>query len=88
MRAEMARISYEYLWSTLSLSIIKTGSQDLIKNIIKKVNNRISQQDVFQKFLSGLEYRLKINSKIYCNMVDGKVINFATDNSATLRCYV
>ena len=52
------------------------------------MKNSISQQDVFQIFLNGHEYRFKINSKINWTMVDGKVINFATDNSATLRCNI
>ena len=63
-------------------------SPELIKEILHFVNSSLDVNDVFTIQLNSTEFKFRINSQIKWTMIDGKVVNFATNNKATLRCNV
>ena len=68
--------------------IYEKESSKLIKNIIESINNSLLRSDIFEINLDNTFFKFKLNIKFKWTMTDGKVVNYATDNTATLRCNI
>lgn len=63
-------------------------SPELVKDIMDQVNSSISQPEIFELFVNNCNSEFRLNIDFKWTMVDGKVVNFASDNKATLRCNI